>query len=262
MLDFLVELYETNIGYSAMNTARCALSTIIMLDNVTIGSHPLVIRFLKGVYNTRPPIAKHSRTWDVSIVLRYLKSLSPARHLSLKSLTFKVVTLLALVSAQRAQTLHILKCTNMTISKDLVVFHIDSTVKHSRPGKSLQPIELKAYHRDKRLCIVHYLNYYLRRTSPIRGNHSKLFLSFHRPYKPVSKDTISRWIKFTLHEAGVPQHYTAHSTRSASTSAVAQQLPIDVILKTAQWSNQRSFDLFYNKPVESDFATTLLQHAN
>ena len=49
VLEFLSELFEKNIGYSAINTARSALSAMgIVCDGFSIGSHPLVVRFMKG----------------------------------------------------------------------------------------------------------------------------------------------------------------------------------------------------------------------
>ena len=50
VLSFLTELYQTGSGYSCLNTARSALSSFLQLDNgLTIGTHPLIRRFLKGV---------------------------------------------------------------------------------------------------------------------------------------------------------------------------------------------------------------------
>ena len=46
VLEFLQELYERGLRYSFLNTARSALSSIIVLDgNVTVGNHLLVQRF-------------------------------------------------------------------------------------------------------------------------------------------------------------------------------------------------------------------------
>lgn len=55
VLDFLTSLFENGLGYSSINTARSALSALgLMFDNVLVGAHPLVIRFMKGVFNLRP----------------------------------------------------------------------------------------------------------------------------------------------------------------------------------------------------------------
>ena len=50
-LDFLLKFYEQGLGGSGINTARCALSSLITLEgNMTIGKHLLVQRFIKGVF--------------------------------------------------------------------------------------------------------------------------------------------------------------------------------------------------------------------
>ena len=50
-LDFLLKLYEQDLGGPGINTARCALSSLITLEgNMTIGKHLLVQRFIKGVF--------------------------------------------------------------------------------------------------------------------------------------------------------------------------------------------------------------------
>lgn len=44
-LDFLTLLYKQGVGYSAINTARSALSSVITpADKTTFGEHPLVSR--------------------------------------------------------------------------------------------------------------------------------------------------------------------------------------------------------------------------
>jgi len=47
----------------------------------------------------------------------------------------------------------------------------------------------------------------------------QLLLSHKNPHKPVSTDTIARWIKQVLESSGInTQVFTVHSTRSTSTS--------------------------------------------
>ena len=106
-LDFLVELYDQGIGYSAMNTARSALSCILTpVDGITFGAHPTVTRFLKGVFESRPTVSRYTETWDVGTVLRHLKTIPNAKDATLKDLTLETVMLVSLVSAQRGQTIH------------------------------------------------------------------------------------------------------------------------------------------------------------
>ena len=102
VLEFLTEQFESGCGYSSLNTARCALSAIgIVRDGFAIGSHPIIIRFMKGVFNLKPTRARYSEIWDVNKVLLYLQSLSPIAKLSLKMLTLKLAMLIALTFASR-----------------------------------------------------------------------------------------------------------------------------------------------------------------
>ena len=76
-LDFLAELFESGIGYSGINTARSALSSVLKpVDGITFGAQESVKRFLKGVYEARPSSPRYAETWDMSKVLNYLKTIS------------------------------------------------------------------------------------------------------------------------------------------------------------------------------------------
>ena len=101
VLDFLTLLYQQGLTYSAINTARSALSSYITLENWTcVGKHPLVSQLMKGIFQEKPPRPKYTEIWDVSIVLSYLQSLSAVDRLSLKELTLKLLALILLVSGQ------------------------------------------------------------------------------------------------------------------------------------------------------------------
>ena len=54
----------------------------------------------------------------------------------------------------------------------------------------------------------------------MRHDHHKLPVSYQKPHRPVSKDTVGRWLKMELKLAGKDTStFSAHSTRTASTSA-------------------------------------------
>ena len=71
-------------------------------------------------------------------------------------------------------------------------------LKQTKPGRHLEPIDLFAYPNYKKLFVVEDLKEYLHHTEQLRKGHSKLLLSYFKSFKPVSKDTISRWIKQIL----------------------------------------------------------------
>ena len=69
VLDCLAFLFNRGLSYSTINTARSALSTLIAIGHKPVGSHPFVIRLLKGVFNTRPALPKNVVTWDPEVLL-------------------------------------------------------------------------------------------------------------------------------------------------------------------------------------------------
>ena len=146
-------MFEKDLSYSSLNTARSALSTIVTVDSVSIGLHPLVVRFLKGAFNLRPPVPRYKEVWDESIVLRFLKTLSPVASLSLKNLSLKLVMLLSLVTAQRGQTLHLLDISLMSTYDSSIVFTFSKPLKQSNPRTQEKPLVLKAYTHDESLCV-------------------------------------------------------------------------------------------------------------
>jgi hypothetical protein len=71
---------------------------------------------------------------------------------------------------------------------------------------------LKAYPPDRRLCVFTVLKEYLYRTKLLHKDSSKLLISYVKPHKDVSRDTV-------LHRSGIDTKiYGAHSVRAASTS--------------------------------------------
>ena len=264
VLTFLTFCFDDlHLGYSALNTARSALSSFITIDNHPVGSHPLVVRLLKGIFHTKPALPKNTVIWDVNVVLLYLKSLSPATKLTLKELSRKAVTLAAILTGQRCQSLYYMDVRNMTINKYVVKFRFGDLLKQSRPGFQLNEIVVKAFVPDRRLCLVTVLLEYLKRTASFRNGVTQLFMTTVKPHHAATKQTLSKWIKNTLSLAGINMGvFTPHSVRSASTSAAdSANIPLNTILQTAGWSQAGTFAKFYNKPIvkTGTFAKAVLQ---
>jgi len=64
--------------------------THVTLDDRTVGTHPMVTRLLKGMFNARPPVPHYSHSWEVIPVVEFLRG-QPSQ-LSLFQLRKKVVT--------------------------------------------------------------------------------------------------------------------------------------------------------------------------
>ena len=98
-------------------------------------------------------------------------------------------------------------------------------------------------------------------TRGIRGSENRLFVSYQKPHKAVTKTTLAKWIKKILMGAGIDTTmFTLHSTRSASTNAAVLKISIDTVLRTAGWQRDCTFRRFYNFKVtnDSEFAHNIL----
>ena len=252
VLDYLTILFENGLGYSSINTARSALSALgLVIDNVLVGAHPLVVRFMKGVYNLRPTKSKNICVWDVSLVLNYLRKLSPVNMLTLQEVTLKLVMLIALTNATRVQTLKFLSVDCMEKLRDEFVFHLDVLLKQSRPGYKNPDVKLRAFPPDRRLCVYTVLKEYIKRTKILRVHTKQLLISYIKPHKAVTCSTISRWIKVVLQKSGIDtRQFSAHSVRSAATSkAKLYNVSLADIMSKAGWTNVNTFATFYNKRI-------------
>ncbi|XP_047999635.1 uncharacterized protein LOC125236754 [Leguminivora glycinivorella] len=254
VLNFLTEQYQQGSSYSSLNTSRSALSLIL---GESIGKDKHVSRFLKGVYKIRPCFPKYQTTWDPNIVLNHLSTLYPNEIISLDLLTRKTVTLLALSTAQRVQTLSLIKIYNVQINEDNIKLIIDDLIKTSAPGRPMPRLIIPFFPDKIEICPARTLMAYIDITQIPRNtaNTERLFLTIKKPFHNASSSTISRWIKQTLSDSGVNTDlFCAHSTRHAATSAAKRKgLSIEIIKKTAGWSgNSLVFSKFYNRPLTAD----------
>lgn len=205
---------------------------------------------MKGVYISRPTQSRYTTVWDVKVVLDFFRQWKDNAELSLKELSLKTTTLVALVSAQRVQSLHKLDLDCMTKEVDRITFQLN-LLKQSRPSIKSPVLELCAYPENPKVCVVKTLSHYLERTQLFREQETKLFLTYQKPHHAVSASTISRWIKSTLKLAGIDtSKFSAHSTRAASSSAAKKAgVPIMDILSTGGWSSERTFARHYHVPI-------------
>lgn len=218
---------------------------------------------MRGVFILRPALPKYNVTWNVNKVLDYLKTIKSDDDTDLKSLTQKVVMLMALLTGQGVQSLHVLDLRNINFDDKYLKIRIGDALKQTRPGFHIAEFNFEQYTDDPNLCIVKLLQLYIEKTKLLRIDETKLFISFCKPHKSVTKDTISRWIKTVLSKAGINLNiFKPHSVRSASVSKVQSKLnvPLATIMRTAGWTKESTFRIFYNKPVTMDtsFANSIL----
>ena len=117
---------------------------------------------MKGLHNVIPPKPRYIFTWDVLLVLNYLKGLFPLEDLTLKQLTLKTTAFTALAVAPRAQTLQSMCLNNMFGNDSHVLFRFPEGLKTSRYGHSY--ILKLDHYGDERLCAFHTLLHYIEKT--------------------------------------------------------------------------------------------------
>ena len=214
--EFLLSLYKKGLGYLAINTARSKLSNILPVkEGIECGKHPIVTRMLKGIFRTRPSLPQYICIYNAEIVIEFLKSLPCWEEKSLKWLTLKLVTLLALLSTHRCQTLNSLSIEHMEINIQQVTFYITQVIKNTTTMFHPKPIILQAFPADERICPVRNIVEYIKASEKFRKSKN-LLLSYYK-HEPIETQTISRYVKLTLKAAGInTKIFSAHSTRHAS----------------------------------------------
>ena len=154
-IDFLTHLFRVeNAGYSAVNNARSALSAFIITGSAeTFGNLPLVSRLLKGMFREKPSLPRYAVTYDVNVLLEYIKKL-PATNPTFKQLTYKLVMLLCLLTGHRDQTLSELNLDYMHREPNRVIFYVHTILKNTTQKYHARPLALKGYAPDASICVV------------------------------------------------------------------------------------------------------------
>ena len=112
----------------------------------------------------------------------------------------------------------------------------DQIVKQSAP-RGDQPVSLiPRLVAESKLCVATVLDEYIDRTFSLQGGEQQLFISYVKPHHGLSKDTISRWMKTVMQQAGVDTTvFKQHSIRAASTSkSRSSNVSLPAVMKAAR----------------------------
>lgn len=265
MLGFLANLFEEGLGYSSINSAKSALSSVLgLFDSECLGKHPLILKFMRGIYSLRPPAPRYQVTWDANKVLELFLSWPENDTLSLRDLSIKLVCLLALTTAQRVQSLVSIELQNIIWESPIQIV-LPSKLKTTSLNRA-NPVLIVNDFVDKKLCVATCLKEYVSRTS-YKNRSKNLLLSYLKPFNPVTTQTVSRWLLNGLARSGVDTTvFKGHSFRHSSTSKASRSgLSVDSILSRVGWSNKcKTFAKFYNRPVDdrNRYGNVVLETSN
>ena len=219
------------------------------LNTLDLDENMFVQRLFKYFYKNRPLRPRYNTFWPVSKLLDVLKTWFPIETLDLRSLTLKVIALIALTSSDRGQTLHLISVKDMVISNDKIEFVIKKPTKTTR--RILKPIVVTCVSSptQEELDVANHVKVYLEKTKPYRTSHDNFFISW-KTFKPVTKQSLARWLTLVLKIAKIDTSiFTAHSFRGAGLSkALSKGAPISQIVSSGNWSNVSTFLNYYNAP--------------
>lgn len=240
VIAFFQYLMDNNKGWKFGTFNSCQAALALILPEATSNDIRLR-RYFKGILKCRPKTFRYNVTWDPKVVLDYLAAFCPNEELDFLMLNKKLSTLLTLITGQRLQTLSLIKVDNIIINHHGVQIFIDDTIKTTHTRIEQPVLNIPFFGESPSLCVASLLLKYLERSAQYRSGDSNgqyLFISSRLPYQRASKQTLARWIKETMSNAGINTNiFTPHSTRHASTSKARRAgISVDVIRKTAGWS--------------------------
>ena len=119
------------------------------------------------MFNQRPPAPRYQEVWDVSLVVRHIQAGLPTSELTLKELSKKLVTLLALCNASRASDIQALDINYKHRTGGGIMFTIPGLTKTWRSGPPRQ-VYFAAFGEADSLCPVKTLETYEQRTVHLR----------------------------------------------------------------------------------------------
>ena len=205
---------------------------------------------LKGIFRKRPALPRYVVTYDASIVLNYLRTLPHWTDISLKLLTLRTTTLLALLTTQRCQSLSLLSLDHMDINPERIVFNIPSMLKNTSPRFHQQPITLSAFPQNEDICPIRTVVEYIKATARVRK--SRHLIVSYTTFSSITPQTAGRYVKMTLSAAGInTKIFTSHTTRHASSSAnKGAGVPLQTILQKGGWKSTHTFAKHYDLPIQ------------
>lgn len=138
-----------------------------------------------------------------------------------------------------------------------VCFH--SLLKQTKLGRVVKPVMFFKYN-NLDLCVVNNLTYYVSKTaSLVFPVESSLFITYGKPYRKPSRNTIRQWILEMLNGAGINRStYKAHSTRHVSSSkSLNQGRNLQGILNKPVRQSGSVFRKHYRLPIMTPYIPVL-----
>jgi len=248
IIDFLASLTAQASSYSAINTARSALTTAFPGLNI---NQRLVNRVLRAASLLHPPAPRYASTFDITTVYRFIEQ-HWRDHLviSFRDLSCKTAFLLSARAILRSSDLARISASTIRFSANSVSFVVKQP-KESSVKEPHRPVVLHCT-QPSVSCGVCTLRAYMTRTFGWRsvfGDDDHLFMSVDDKFTPVSAQRIAKWITFVLQMAGIDTTiFKAHSVRSATATNLRRQgASVEDVMRHGHWRSRSVFSRFYDR---------------
>ena len=155
LLEFLAHRFQQGKSYHSLNVYCSAISSIFpQINDIPVGQHPLIVRLMKGAFHLRPQSPRYAATWPVHKVVTFLKKLGSSTDLSLKWLSWKLVTLVALALACRCSELQTIEVPRILFNEQGVQIVLQGLTKTSNAINLFKQLTIGQLKEDPLLCPV------------------------------------------------------------------------------------------------------------
>lgn len=252
VVDFLVSEFRRNNTASALNHAVSALGGILQFTGEKhLLSSPFVLSLRKGANVLVPPGPALESTWDIYLVLKFLKEMGNNAMLSLEDLLFKTTVLLRIDLLARPSDLvklfrEQIKFDNGFFSCRLLRPKEWRSASQNSFRKWSSWIVVYEYPQDTDLCTYTVLKLWMESTRFVKRVHVDGKLrepllcvpTGSNKGRALSAKDISTISKTFMDQAGVLASFPAKSMRSAVCSALMDYgVPVKLILQQGRWAS-------------------------
>ena len=217
VLKFLHGMYNDDCLYSGLCAARGTLASVVTIKGFAkLSDHPLLVRYLKGIFNRHPSLLRYMHIWDINLVLTYYDRIGHNEELEFKYLVKKIVMLFMILGGRREHAVSTIYVNNIVFKDDKVILLPNITLKHSKSTRPLQPLICNAYRENIKLCLVNCILSYLEwQKLLVNDDVKELVILYGKPHQPVGSDrSKSRWVKDELKLSEIDSNvFAAHSCR-------------------------------------------------
>ena len=269
--DFLCHLHDVKkLVVSTIRGYVTAINHVFKaIRDLNIGKNEQLIGLISNFERDTSVVREPLPPWDLSVVLSVFREspYEPMHLVDMKFVTFKTVFLLTLATGCRRSEIHALKFDSIQWQDNggsvLLFPGMQFLAKTELVSKDiLKPVQVCSLtrilgndDRDRVLCPVRALKFYLKRTEDIRGSRKRLFLAFKKGYKhEICRNTVSGWLKKTVllnyelasKDTRALYQVKAHQVRAmASSYAFHRNCSMERILMACSWKHSTTFIQFY-----------------